>query len=139
MLTLSTKCSFIFITEGSLVDKTDLLALYLSGTYCHKTGKKTPSCPTPRQPTIYDSEKGSNIMSQCGPLKIAHWDPRKQCFNFRESLLNQKLKISPDCLFFFFFLSFFSFKSLSSPLFFSSRLNWSLSPTILPLSIASLR
>ena len=32
VLTSSTKCSFIFTTEGSLVDKTDLLALYLSGT-----------------------------------------------------------------------------------------------------------
>ena len=29
------------------------LALYLSGTYCHKTGTRTPSCGSPRQPTIY--------------------------------------------------------------------------------------
>ena len=29
-----------------------LLALYLSGTYCHRTGTGPPSCVTPRQPTI---------------------------------------------------------------------------------------
>ena len=29
------------------------IALYLSGTYCHKTGTKPPSCQTPQQPTIY--------------------------------------------------------------------------------------
>ena len=41
------KCSFIFTTfttEGFLVDKMDLLALYLSGTYRHKTGTRPPSC-----------------------------------------------------------------------------------------------
>ena len=52
-LTSSTKCSFIFTTEGSLVDKTDLLPLYLSGTYCHKTGTRPPSCQVPLQLTIY--------------------------------------------------------------------------------------
>ena len=40
--------------EGSLMDKTDLLALYLGGTYCHKTGTRPPSCQAPRQPTIYE-------------------------------------------------------------------------------------
>ena len=30
-----------------------LLALYLSGTYCQKTGTRPPSCAAPRQPTIY--------------------------------------------------------------------------------------
>ena len=39
--------------DGSLVNKTDLLALYLSWTYCHKTGTRPPSCVTPQQPTIY--------------------------------------------------------------------------------------
>ena len=39
--------------EGSLVDRTDLQALYFSGTYCHKTSIQPPSCQTPRQPTIY--------------------------------------------------------------------------------------
>ena len=29
---------------------TDLLVLYLSGTYCHKTGTSHPSCQSPRQP-----------------------------------------------------------------------------------------
>ena len=40
-------------SHGSLVDKTDLLALYLSGTYRHRTGTRTPSCKAPRQLTIY--------------------------------------------------------------------------------------
>ena len=31
--------------------KTDLQALYLSGTYCLKTGTRPPSCQAPRQPT----------------------------------------------------------------------------------------
>ena len=30
-----------------------VLALYLSGTYCHKTSTRPPNCVTPRQPTIY--------------------------------------------------------------------------------------
>ena len=30
--------------EGSLVNKKDLQALYLSGTYCHKTSTRPPSC-----------------------------------------------------------------------------------------------
>ena len=42
-------------TEESLVKKRDLLALYLSGTYCHKTGTRPPSCVAPRQPTINNS------------------------------------------------------------------------------------
>ena len=33
--------------------KTDLQALYLSGTYCHKTGKRPPRCTTPQEPTKY--------------------------------------------------------------------------------------
>ena len=39
-------CQLLLITEGSLVNKRDLLALYLSGTYCHKTGIRPPSCVT---------------------------------------------------------------------------------------------
>ena len=31
--------------------KTDLQALYLSGTYCHRTGTRPPSCTKPRKPT----------------------------------------------------------------------------------------
>ena len=42
---------FRLSTEGLLVNKRDLLAIYHSGTYCHKTGTRPPSCVTPRQPT----------------------------------------------------------------------------------------
>ena len=52
LINLINKCSFLS-TEGSLVNKRDLLALYLSGTYCHKTVTRSPSCVTPRQLTIY--------------------------------------------------------------------------------------
>ena len=45
---IRTKNLCLVINEGSLVNKTDLQALYLSGTYCHMTG-----CVTPRQRTIY--------------------------------------------------------------------------------------
>ena len=42
----------IIISDGEKVDKT--VSLYqFSGTYCHKTGTRPPSCSTPRQPTIY--------------------------------------------------------------------------------------
>ena len=44
----------ILIKVTSLADKTDLLALCLSGTYCRKTSTRSPSCQTPRQPTIND-------------------------------------------------------------------------------------
>ena len=40
---------------------THLLTYQASGTYCHKTGTKPPSCVTPRQPTIYADKK---IISQ---------------------------------------------------------------------------
>ena len=37
------------------MNKTDLQALYLSGTYCHRTGTRPPSCAKPRQLTIYST------------------------------------------------------------------------------------
>ena len=42
MLTLSTSV-LSFINGGTLVNKWDLLAVYLSWTYCHKTGTGPPS------------------------------------------------------------------------------------------------
>ena len=36
-----------------LVNKTDLQALFISGTYCHRTGTRSPSCNTPQEPTIH--------------------------------------------------------------------------------------
>ena len=40
---------FLLLTSGILLmNKTDLQALYLNGTYCQKTGTRTPSCTTPQ-------------------------------------------------------------------------------------------
>ena len=36
------------------MNKADSQALYLSETYCHKTGTRPPSCAKPRQLTIYE-------------------------------------------------------------------------------------
>ena len=44
---------FLLSMEGSLVNKRDLLALYLSGTHCYKTRTRPLSCATPRQPTMF--------------------------------------------------------------------------------------
>ena len=44
---------FILTTEGSLMNKLDLPTIFLSGTYCHKTGTRPPSCLSPRQPTMH--------------------------------------------------------------------------------------
>ena len=35
------------------MNKTDLQALHLSGTYCHKTGTRPPSCGKPLQLTVH--------------------------------------------------------------------------------------
>ena len=40
-------------SQKILENKRDLLALYLSGTYYHKTGTRPPSCVTPQQPTLH--------------------------------------------------------------------------------------
>ena len=50
---------------GSLVDKIDLPAFSLSGTYCHKIGTKNPSCQSPGQPTIHAE---TNSWKSCGKL-----------------------------------------------------------------------
>ena len=48
------KCSFFLtMVPPVLVDKRDLLAIYLSGTYCHRTGTRPASCIKPQQPSIY--------------------------------------------------------------------------------------
>ena len=39
------------------MNKTDILALKLSGTYGHKTSTRPPSCVSPRQLTIYTKNK----------------------------------------------------------------------------------
>ena len=41
------------------MNKRDLLALYLSGTYCHRTRTRPPNCVTPRQPTIHSLFNGT--------------------------------------------------------------------------------
>ena len=48
--------------EGFFTDKTDQQALYLSGTYCHKTGTRLPSCQSPRQPTMFDLFLSCDLM-----------------------------------------------------------------------------
>ena len=53
----------------SLVTKRDLLALYFSGTYCHKTGSIPPGCVTPRQPTKY-SKGAKEHDREAGVLKL---------------------------------------------------------------------
>ena len=62
--TISIKCvNFVYLvfftlnTKEPLVNKTDLLALFLGGTYCHKTGIRPPSSTSPWEPTIYISDK----------------------------------------------------------------------------------
>ena len=41
---LSTQCTFILQRRDLLMNKRDSLALYLCGTYSHKTGTRPPSC-----------------------------------------------------------------------------------------------
>ena len=77
------------------MDKIDLEALYLSGTYCHKTGTRPPSCQAPRQPTIYTL--GNTIcgimltdIREDGHKKCNGWVGRKgdeQSFYVRRLLL----------------------------------------------------
>ena len=43
------------------MNKRDLQALSLSGTYCHKTSTRPPSCAKPWQPTIYDVTQGEHF------------------------------------------------------------------------------
>ena len=44
---------FSFINGGIISEQMEHYALYLSGTYCHKTGIRPSSCVTLRQLTIY--------------------------------------------------------------------------------------
>ena len=59
VLTASTRVLSL-LTKGSLVNKMDLQALYLSWTYCHKTSTRLPSCAKPQQPSIYRIKKWKN-------------------------------------------------------------------------------
>ena len=45
--------SILVQSQYNGVNKRDLLALYLSRTYCHMTGTRHLSCATPQQWTIY--------------------------------------------------------------------------------------
>ena len=45
----------IFPQGNLLVNKTNLQALCLSGTNCHKTGTRPPGCATPQELTMYDT------------------------------------------------------------------------------------
>ena len=46
--------------EGLLVSKMDLQALNLSGTYCHKTGIRPPSCAKPHYFCVCGNLTGLN-------------------------------------------------------------------------------
>ena len=60
--------------------------LQFSGTYCHKTGTRPPSCQTPRQPTIY---KHTNV-----PLSSENtWTPFHHPQNFSEKFYSALLTI----------------------------------------------
>ena len=48
----------------------DLRALFLSGTYCHRTGSGPPSCAKPRQPTIYTFRGFLNRPSKGTPFLL---------------------------------------------------------------------
>ena len=70
---------------GLLVNKRDLLALYLSGTYCHRTDMRPPSCVTPRQPTIH------TFFSQFFHLNWTSFQVQETRFtNFKSKLQQQK-------------------------------------------------
>ena len=44
----------LILTSGNLlVNKTDLQALYLSGTYCHRIGTRPPNCNASQELTMY--------------------------------------------------------------------------------------
>ena len=72
--------------------KTELHALYLSGTYCHKTGTRPISCAKPQQLVMYLTN------SSCG----------NQSFFTENSQLRGKtspllaVKLPKTCLFFYF-------------------------------------
>ena len=53
----------------------DLQALYLSGTYCHKTSTRPPSCNTPRELTVYLTEPFITITLLPGLMPHEH-----QCY-----------------------------------------------------------
>ena len=57
---------FLLSTEGSLVNKRDLLAVYLGGTYCQRSVTRPPSCVFPRQPIIHNfwSQSSSGVQAQ---------------------------------------------------------------------------
>ena len=51
------------VLEGQIDDALPWIAEgYLNGTYCHKTGTKTPSYNTTRQPTVYLCVKTSSFL-----------------------------------------------------------------------------
>ena len=62
-------------TKGSLVNKIDLQASYLSGTYCHETGTGPPSFGTPRQPTIFVSfQVFRDLIKKCNIAKAGEME-----------------------------------------------------------------
>ena len=61
-LLLKTQVYFHFTTEGSLVNKRDLLALYFSGTYCHKTSTSPLAVNSSRTNYLYYVRAGIIVL-----------------------------------------------------------------------------
>ena len=53
VLTTSTKCSLFKLQGNISVNKTDIQASNLKGTYSHKIGNRPPSCTKPGERTMY--------------------------------------------------------------------------------------
>ena len=78
---------FLLPVEGLLVNKRDLQALYLSGTYRHKTGIRPPSCAIPRRLTRYAVKIGANSFPPFHlDLAVNFWNGSPGCQSSPEML-----------------------------------------------------
>ena len=92
---------FLLSPEGSLVNKTDLLVLYLSGTYCHKTSTRPPSCVTPWQPTLYMSSDSHMKTCLNQDWSFYKFKDLKQLAHYKSLKLNYKIAFAVCVCFLF--------------------------------------